>query len=70
MYFLFSLQELSEPVHHVGFMLHEGVGIAVEGDGRVFVPEDLGERFHVHPAFKCASSERVPQGMKSLVRYF
>ena len=51
-------------------MLHEGVGIAVEGDGRVFVPEDLGERFHVHPAFKCASSKRVPQGMKSLVRYF
>ena len=68
MYFLFSLQELSEPVHHVGFMLHEGVGIAVEGDGRVFVPEDLGERFHVHPAFKCAGGKRMPQGMKTFVR--
>ena len=50
MYFLFSLQELSEPVHHVGFMLHEGVGIAIEGDGRILMTEDLGERFYVHAA--------------------
>ena len=51
-------------------MLHKGVGIAVEGDGRVLVTEDLGERFHVHAAFEGAGCERVPQGMKSFVRYF
>ena len=33
------LQQFSELVHHVGFMLHKGVGIAVERDGRVFVTE-------------------------------
>ena len=32
------------------------------------MPEDLGERFHVHPAFKCAGSERVPHGMKAFMR--
>ena len=64
------LQEFSEPVHHVGFMLHEGVRIAVERDGRVLVPEDFGERFHVHAAFEGAGGERVPQGMETLVRNF
>ena len=64
------LQELSEPVHHVGLMLHEGVGIAVECDCRILVSEDLGERFYVHAAFKGAGGKRMPQGMESLVRYF
>ena len=63
-------QELSEPVHHVGFMLHEGMGIAVEGDGRVLVTEDLGKRLYVHAAFEGAGGERVSQGMKAFVRYF
>ena len=61
-------KQLSKPVHHVRFMLHEGVGIAVEGNGRVFVPEDLGERFHVHAAFEGTGGERMPQRMKSFVR--
>ena len=51
-------------------MLHEGMGIAIEGDGRVLVAEDLGERFHVHAAFEGARGKRMPQGMKSFVRYF
>ena len=61
-------QEFSQPVHHVGFMLHEGVGIAVERDGRIFVTEYLGERFYVHSTFEGAGGERVPQGMKAFVR--
>ena len=68
MYFLFSSQELSEAVHHVGFMLHQGVSIAVECDGRVLVAEDLGKCFHVHTAFEGAGGERMPQGMESLMR--
>ena len=51
-------------------MLHEGVSIAVERDGRVLMTEDLGERFHIHAAFEGAGGKRMPQGMKSLVRYF
>ena len=62
------LQQFSELVHHVGFMLHKGVGIAVERDGRIFVTEDLGERFYVHAAFECASGKCVTQGMKALVQ--
>ena len=31
-------QKLSELVHHIGFMLHKGMGIAIERDGRVFMP--------------------------------
>ena len=49
-------------------MLHKGMGIAVERDGRVLVTEDLGKRFHVHATFKGAGGERVPQGMETLVR--
>lgn len=64
------LQEFPEPVHHVGFILHQGVGIAIERDGRVLVTEDLGERLYVHAAFKGTGGERVPQGMKPFVRYF
>ena len=51
-------------------MLHKGVGIAIERDGRVLVTEDLGERLYVHTAFECAGSERMPQGMEAFVRYF
>lgn len=49
-------------------MFHEGVGIAVKCDGRVFMTEDIRECFHVHAAFEGAGGERVPQGMKALVR--
>ena len=49
-------------------MLHEGVRIAIEGNGRVLVAEDLGERFHVHAAFKGAGGKGMPQGMKALMR--
>ena len=49
-------------------MLHKGVGIAVERDGRVFVTKDLGECFHVHTAFKGAGGKCMPQGMESFVR--
>lgn len=70
--FLFVLraQNLSEPVHHVGFMLHKGMCVAVERYGRVFVPEDLGERFYVHAAFEGAGGESMSQGVKALVGDF
>ena len=64
------LQELSELVHHVCFMLHKGMGIAIERDGWVLVTEDLGERLYVHTTFKGAGGKRMPQGMKALVRNF
>ena len=51
-------------------MLHQGVSIAVESYGRVFVAEDLGERFHVHAAFEGAGCERMPQGVKAFMRNF
>ena len=50
-------------------MLHKGVGVTVQSDGRILVPEDLGKRFHVHATFEGTSGERMPQGMKSLMRY-
>ena len=49
-------------------MLHKGMGIAVERDGRVLVTEDLGERFYVHAAFEGAGGKSVPQGMEAFVR--
>ena len=70
MYFLFSSQELPEPVHHVCFMLHKGMGIAVKRDGRILVAEDLGKRFYIHAAFEGAGGKGMPQGVKSFVRYF
>ena len=48
-------------------MLHKGVGIAVERNGRVLVAEDLGERFYVHAAFEGAGSKRMPQWVKAFV---
>ena len=50
-------------------MLHKGMGVAVERDGRVLVAKDLRERFNVHAAFEGAGSKRMPQGMESLMRY-
>ena len=64
------LQELSEPVHHICFMLHKGVSITVERDGRVLVAENFGKRFDVHAAFEGAGGKSMPQGMESLVRNF
>ena len=71
MYVVLSfLQQLTELIHHIRFMLHKGMGVAVERDGRVLVAKDLRERFNVHAAFEGAGSKRMPQGMKSLMRYF
>ena len=64
------LQQLSEPVHHIGFMLHERMGIAIERNGRIFMTKDFGKRFHVHAAFEGAGSKRMPQRVKASVRYF
>ena len=49
-------------------MLHKGMGIAVEREGRVLMTEYLGERLYIHSAFKGAGGKRMPQGMKALVR--
>ena len=49
-------------------MLHKGVGIAVERDGRIFVTEDLGKCFYIHAAFEGAGGKRMSQGMESFVR--
>ena len=62
-------QKLSKSVHHICLMLHKRVRITVEGNGRILVAEDLGERFHVHAAFEGAGGKRMPQGMKTFVRY-
>ena len=64
----FLLQELSEAVHHQMFVFHEAEDIPIERDGRIFVPQDLGERLHVHAALEGAGREGVPQGMKAAVR--
>ena len=48
--FYMPLQKLSKLVHHIGFMLHKGMGIAVERYSRILVTENLGERFHIHAA--------------------
>ena len=53
-------QKLSEPVHHVCFMLHKGMGIAVKRDCRAFMTKDLGERLYVHAAFEGAGGKRMP----------
>ena len=50
-------------------MLHKGVGVAVERDGRILVAEDLGRRFHIHAALEGAGGKGMPQGMESLMRY-
>ena len=65
--YLFLLQQLPQLVHHVLLMLHEGVGVTVEGDGRVFMAEDLGERLDVHAAFEGTRRKGMPQRMKPLV---
>ena len=62
------LQQPPQLVHHIPLMLHEGVGVAIQSHGRVFVAEDLGERLHVHAALEGARRKRMPQGMKALMR--
>ena len=49
-------------------MLHKGVGIAVERNGRVLVAEDLGECFYIHAALEGAGGKRMPQGMEAFMR--
>lgn len=50
-------------------MLHKGMCITVEGNDRILVAENLGKRFYIHAAFKGTGGERMPQGMKTFVRY-
>ena len=61
-------KNLPQPVHHGCLVFHEGMGVAAERDGRVLVPEDLGERLYVHAAFEGAGGKGMPQGMEAPVR--
>ena len=58
-------QKLSEPVHHIGFMLHKRVSIAVERYSRILVTENLGERFHIHAVLQRQRCEGMSQIMES-----
>ena len=69
-YLVNILQQLSQPVHHALLVLQKGVGVAVQGDGGVLVPQYFGKRLYVHAALDGACGKGVPQGMKPLVRYF
>ena len=68
MYFSITLKKFSEPIHHVGFMFHKGMGVAVERDGRVFMPQNFGQGLYVHSAFQRARGKGVPQGMEALMQ--
>lgn len=56
---------LAQLVHHVLFMLHEGMGVAAEGDGGVFVPQNFRKGLDVHAAFERARGEGVAERMKA-----
>lgn len=49
-------------------MLRKRVGVAVQSDGRILVPEDLGERFYIHATLNGTSGEGMPEGMKTFMR--
>ena len=49
-------------------MLHKGVGVTVQSDGRILVPEDLGKRFYIHTTLNGTGGEGMSQRMKSFVR--
>ena len=51
---LYSNKKLAETVHHVSFMIHQGVCIPVQGNRRILVAEDLGQGLDVHSALKCS----------------
>ena len=45
-------------------MLHKGMGIAVEREGRVLMTEYLGERLYIHSAFKGAGIGKRKAGFR------
>ena len=55
------LQQFSQAIHHGGFVFQHGVGVAVQGYGRIFVPQYLRQRSDVHAAFEGASGKGVSQ---------
>lgn len=61
-------EKLTEAVHHIPFMFRKRMNITVERNRRVFMPEDFGQRFHIHAAFQRAGGKRMPQRMKPFMR--
>ena len=61
-------EQFSEAVHHLVFMRHEAVNIAIQRDGRVLVTEDFRQRFDIHSALQRAGGKGMPQGMKRAMR--
>ena len=43
--------------------------VAVHRYGRVFMTENFGKRFYVDTVFDGASGKRMPEGMKTFVRF-
>ena len=50
------------------FMRHEAMYIAVQRDHRIFMTEDLRQRFDIHTTLQRAGGKGMPQGVKSAVR--
>ena len=63
-------QQLSQPVHHLVFMRHEAMNVAIERNRGVLMPEDLRKCFYVHPALQCTGGKSMPEGVKAPVRNF
>ena len=61
-------EQFSAAVHHLVFMRHEAVNIAIQRDGRVLVTEDFRQRFDIHSALQRAGGKGMPQGMKPAMR--
>ena len=56
--------DLSRPAVHVS----GDMGVGVQGEGRLGVTQDTGERFGVHPAGQSVGSEGVPEVSRCQVR--
>lgn len=61
-------QQFPEAIHHVVFVRHETVDVAVQRDRWVLMSQQLRQGFDIHSALQRPGCKGMPQGMEATVR--
>ena len=67
-YCVFKSKVFPQFIHHVHLMLHHGMDITVQRNGRILVSQDLRKRLDVHAAFDRSGGKRMSQRMEAMLR--
>ena len=62
-----KLKQFSQAIHKLSLVFHKGMNVPFECNRGILVPENFGQRFHVHTALNSTSSKSMSECMKTVM---